>query len=326
MTGVGLCQVVVNKLWYRGEFIRTVPEQASSRYWSISCSFPYCPQVAISRDIFGIVMATQLDLPLPEITVENFWRDWTRFELVAAAKDWNANKRKVVLPTLLRGKLVDIYTTLDEETRGDLQCLKKELMTQAGLLRDPLAAAQSFMSRCQKPCEKVNDFVSDLRKLFVEAYPREEVTSTILLQRFVTGLLPAISRQLLLKGKPAALDRAIADTGDIEFALTFESPHEDSQDVNVVQRKPPVQTDSQKLQSVLDQVTKRLEALETKVQTTPKPAQQYNPQPPRPARQRSWFNNADRVCWLCGEVGHIRRECPLNTTWPARSVGSWPRR
>ena len=49
------------------------------------------------------------------------------------------------------------------------------------------------MSRCQKPCEKVNDFASDLRKLFVEAYPREEVTSTILLQRFVTGLLPGIS-------------------------------------------------------------------------------------------------------------------------------------
>ena len=100
------------------------------------------------------------------------------------------------LPTLLSGKLVDIYTTLDEETRGDLQRLKKELMARAGLLRDPLASAQSFMSRCQKPCEKVNDFASDLRKLFVEAYPRE-VTSTILLQRFVTGLLPGIFRQLL---------------------------------------------------------------------------------------------------------------------------------
>ena len=177
-----------------------------------------------------------------------------------------------------------------------------------------------------KPCEKVNDFASDLRKLFVEAYPREEVTSTILLQRFVTGLLPGISRQLLLKGKPTTLDRAIADAGDIEFALTFESPHKDSQDINVVHCKPPVQTDSQKLQSVLDQVTKRLEALETRVQAAPKPTQQYNPQQRRPVRQHPRFNNADRVCWLCGEVGHIRRECPLSTTRPARTVGGWPRR
>ena len=94
----------------------------------------------------------------------------------------------------------------------------------------------------------------------------------------------------------------------------------------MVQRKHPVQTDSQKLQSVLDQVTKRLEALETRAQVAPKPTQQYNPQQPCPVRQRPRFNNADRVCWLCGEVGHIRRECPLNTTRPARTVGGWPRR
>ena len=55
------------------------------------------------------------------------------------------------------------------------------------------------MSRCQKPGERVADFATDLKKLFVESYPGEEVTSTVLLQRFVTGLLPAISRQLLLR-------------------------------------------------------------------------------------------------------------------------------
>ena len=52
-------------------------------------------------------MAAQLDLPLPKITVEDFKRALTRFELVADAKDWNENKRKVILPTLLCGKLVD---------------------------------------------------------------------------------------------------------------------------------------------------------------------------------------------------------------------------
>ena len=32
----------------------------------------------------------QLDLPLPEITVADFQRSWTRFELVASAKEWDA--------------------------------------------------------------------------------------------------------------------------------------------------------------------------------------------------------------------------------------------
>ena len=52
-------------------------------------------------------MTVQLDLPLPEITVEDFKRAWTHFELVADAKDWNENEQKVILPTLLCRKLVD---------------------------------------------------------------------------------------------------------------------------------------------------------------------------------------------------------------------------
>jgi len=51
-------------------------------------------------------MAQSFDLPLPEITVNDFWHSWTRFELVATAKEWNEAKQKLKLPTLLRGKLV----------------------------------------------------------------------------------------------------------------------------------------------------------------------------------------------------------------------------
>ena len=117
-------------------------------------------------------MVVQLDLPLPEITVEDFKRAWTRFELVADAKDWNENKRKVILPTLLHGKLVDNYLTIDEETRGNLQHLKKALMHQAGLLRNPLTAGQSFMTRHQGPSESVNDFANGFEKAICGIVPR----------------------------------------------------------------------------------------------------------------------------------------------------------
>ena len=69
-----------------------------------------------------------MDLPLPEITKEDFLRAWTRFKLVAAAKEWNEGKRATVLPTLLRGKLVDIYIELSEGTRANLVEVKKALM------------------------------------------------------------------------------------------------------------------------------------------------------------------------------------------------------
>ena len=54
-------------------------------------------------------MAAQLDLSLPEIVVEDFQRAWIHFALVASVKEWNEEKQKVILPTLLYGKLVDNY-------------------------------------------------------------------------------------------------------------------------------------------------------------------------------------------------------------------------
>ena len=49
-------------------------------------------------------------------------------------------------------------------------------MNQAGLLLNPLTAGQSFMTSCQGPSESVNDFATDLKRLFVEPYPNKETT------------------------------------------------------------------------------------------------------------------------------------------------------
>ena len=107
-------------------------------------------------------------------------------------------------------------------------------------------------------------------------------------------LLPTISCQLLLKGKPTLLDRAVADARDIEFAFAFEPPREEQQDINVVHNKAlPTTTDAQKLQSVLEQVTKRLETQETRLEASSKSNQQCNPQQLRPVRQQFQLNSAD---------------------------------
>ena len=57
-------------------------------------------------------MAEVMGIPLPKITCEDFQTTWTRFELVAAAKEWNAEKQALILPTLFRGKLVECYMEL----------------------------------------------------------------------------------------------------------------------------------------------------------------------------------------------------------------------
>ena len=87
----------------------------------------------------------QFDLPLPEITPEEFTRTWTRFELVAVVKQLSTKRQAAILPTLLRGKLVEHYVDLDATTRADLNQLKTALMAKAGLAQDPLTARKVFM-------------------------------------------------------------------------------------------------------------------------------------------------------------------------------------
>ena len=167
-------------------------------------------------------MATSLELPLPELLAEDFQRSWTRFKFVAAAQEWNANKQLTVIPTLLRGKLIDAYVELDNAIKSDLARLKAALQERAGKKEDPLVASRNFNQRKQDHSEKV---VDSLKKLYKSAYPGEAVTSTVLLQCFLTGLRPEIARQLLLRNRPTDFAAALKDAIEIEYALEFD--HQD---------------------------------------------------------------------------------------------------
>ena len=72
--------------------------------------------------------------------------------------------------------------------------VKKTLMSKAELTKDPLVARKEFIARVQREDKTVNAFAVDLKSLFSQAYPSEEPTAGILLQRFLTGLLPSLSR------------------------------------------------------------------------------------------------------------------------------------
>ena len=46
--------------------------------------------------------------------------------------------------------------------------------------------------------------------------------STVLLQKFLTGIRPPIARQMLLQKKSANLAEAIKDAAGVEFSLKFD--------------------------------------------------------------------------------------------------------
>ena len=90
-------------------------------------------------------MATSnLDIPLAEITMDNFEHLWTRFTLVAAAKEWPEAKQLIVLPTLLRGKLLDYFIELVDDEKRDVGTLKASLIGRVGLKKNVKTAAVDF--------------------------------------------------------------------------------------------------------------------------------------------------------------------------------------
>ena len=83
-------------------------------------------------------------------------------------------------------------------------------------------ASRNFNQRDQLLNEKVDDYASELKQLFKQAYPAKATDSTVLQQKFLTGLQPSIARQLLLKQRPKRLSDAIKDAVAIEYALQFD--------------------------------------------------------------------------------------------------------
>ena len=93
------------------------------------------------------------------------------------------------MPALLRGKLLDYYVQLDDSEKTSMKVLKAALMTRSGVAKEPLTAAKRFTDRSQGRQERVVDYAMALKKAFKEAFPDELVTSAVLLQRFLTGLV-----------------------------------------------------------------------------------------------------------------------------------------
>jgi len=274
-------------------------------------------------------MAT-MDLQLPELTTDDFHRAWTRFELIAAAKEWNNAKKLTIVPTLLRGKLIDYYTEFDDATKTDLAALKQALQVKAGLIKDPLVASRSFNRRSQLLNEKVDEYASELKRLFKQAYPNEDMGSAVLLQKFMTGLQPPIARQMLLKKKPENLSAAVEQAITVEYALQFDQTISEpgttclsEQPINMVTDKKHTDQQSEyaKLQKTVEGLAKQLESLQA---TLHKPRET----PPRqPSRQNRSYRRTRPIgpCFNCGQEGHHYRQCPLNFYRPASKVGDrWP--
>ena len=259
----------------------------------------------------------QFDLPLPEITVEDFERSWTRFGLVANAKEWNEEKRLSVIPALLRGSLLDHFLEVAAEEKETVSGLKAALAERAGLTTDSLKAAQKFMEVNQREKQRVTEYARELKGLFQKAHKEESLASPVLLQKFLAGLQPQIRRQVLLKGQPTDFTAAVKTAVEVEYAFRFEDGSATHRgEVCSLQDRP--NTAMEQLQQTVSELTKQMQTLQEEL------AKERSMRRNSSQRRVGNSGNDRRRCYACGKFGHIQRQCHLNSHRPASmGAGSW---
>ena len=272
-----------------------------------------------------------VELPLPELTdangEEGFLHAWTRFELIAAAKEWDEEKQLKVLPTMLvrrsytmlRGKLLDTYMDLTGAEKANLDDLKAALLERASFRVDPLLVGKTFMECMQGSEEGVEVFSIRLKKLFKQAFTREDASSDVLLQKFLTGLAADISKQLLMQATPTTFEDAVKAAVRVENALSFgavSKKPESQEELACYQIQDKSVEALASMMQTMESISKRLETLELAAKERTSSFRQ---------RQDKRVRFRIIKCWYCGEEGHLQRDCPLNSRRPIRGGDGWPR-
>ena len=141
------------------------------------------------------------------------------------------------------------------------------------------------------------------------------MTSSVLLQQFLTGLRASVSKQVPLRGQPENLKEDISKATQVEYAFNFDAQaRQTSGDVNVVrqhQEPCPALKEKREISSgeaPWKEVCQTLEVMSTKLETLEKGFQHHN-QLFGGSRNRQRYRGQGnrRVCYLCGEEGHFKR-------------------
>ena len=116
-----------------------------------------------------------IGLALPEPLQDRDAREWfKRFEVCAAANEWNEEKKLKRLPTLLRGRAWAVYDALGERQTDTYAHLKTALLKRLSpdTEEDRLSAREELAKRrlCEEQ-ESVDALAHDLEKLLDRASP-----------------------------------------------------------------------------------------------------------------------------------------------------------
>jgi hypothetical protein len=255
------------------------------------------------------------DIPMPrqvQFDGKSSWESFVKpFIALQQSCNWDEDESLFRLQSSLRGEAAEFaYNQTTPETTASYGKLMRALETRYKEHLNSSSYLAELESRKLQPKEKLAEYVSDIRKLVIKGYPTaDDITrETINVRHFIKGL----------QDQQAALNIGMKDPKTIEEARTILETYNSLKDEmrggarvrEIHPVKKPSSTDyvtESRLQifgrDIKSSLGKKIDSLANQIKDV------SNQQKQQVQRRPAVRPNSNIVCYRCGEVGHIYKQC-----------------